>query len=105
MLLLPVDQSLHILELAVSLAHQEKGIGSALLCAGENYAQENKYNEITLTTYRDPSWNAPFYARKGYQQFEPQENQRALLNIINDERDAGFHKMPRVVMRKAISNL
>lgn len=59
--------SLFIAELSVHLAWQGHGIGRELLrCAIDN-ARERGFSSLTLTTFRDVPWNAPFYARMGFE--------------------------------------
>jgi GNAT superfamily N-acetyltransferase len=56
----------HLEQLSVHPDHAGHGIGRALLRAGCSWAAEQGYPEITLSTYRDVSWNGPFYASEGF---------------------------------------
>lgn len=56
----------HLAELDVLPTHGRRGIGTALVRAVEDWADSGEFSEITLTTYRDLPWNAPFYARLGF---------------------------------------
>ena len=42
------------------------GIGTQLLERACEWAREQRYPAITLTTYADISWNAPYYAARGF---------------------------------------
>ncbi len=53
---------MHLDELDVLPEHGRKGVGSALIEAVEDYALNSGCVEMTLTTFRDVPWNAPFYA-------------------------------------------
>jgi len=100
LLVLPLDGAAHLMELAVTPAHQGRGIGRALLDAGEDWAARQGFRECTLTTFRDVPWNAPAYARRGYVVFSPGGARTGLHAIIAGEIAAGVHGAPRVAMRK-----
>jgi hypothetical protein len=57
---------------------------------------------MTLTTYRDVAWNAPFYRRLGYREFAPGPDRPALLALIEKEAKWGFAARPRLAMRKPL---
>lgn len=101
-LLWPVDGHGHIVELSVAMRFQRRGIGRALLDAGEDWARQAGFSIITLTTFRDVSWNAPWYRALGYQEFGPGVEDAELDAIIADEAAHGFHARPRVAMRKTL---
>lgn len=103
LLLLPLDGAAHLLELAVAPRHQGAGLGRALLDAGEAWATRQGYPECTLTTFGDVPWNAPAYARRGYTVFEPGPERTGLRAVIAEERAAGVHQAPRVVMRRILA--
>lgn len=58
--------SLHVGELDVDPAWQGRGVASALLDALGARAKAEGRGALTLTTYGDVAWNAPFYARRGF---------------------------------------
>src|SRR5262245_44924977 len=60
------DAYLH--ELDVERASQKKGIGAALVAAFIEAARVKHADTVYLSTFRDPPWNAPFYARLGFRQ-------------------------------------
>ncbi len=62
----PVGRELHLHELSVTRAHQNKRIGATLLGALKIDARNSGYRAITLNTFRDIPWNAPFYARHDF---------------------------------------
>lgn len=102
-LVVPMDGRTHILELAVALAQQGRGHGRALIAAAEAWAARHGFREMTLTTFRDVGWNAPFYARLGYDIFDVTPGRPELSALIADEIEAGVHRVPRVAMRKILS--
>ena len=99
-LVLRLDGRAHLMELSVACRHQGKGTGRALSGEAEAWAIRQGLSEITLTTFRDVPWNAPFYRRLGYQEFSPGMDRPGLRAVIDEEREAGFHQRPRVAMHK-----
>ena len=59
--------SLFIVELSVDLDWQGKGIGRQLIARAAEHARKKGLASLTLTTFRDVPWNAPFYARLGFE--------------------------------------
>ncbi|WP_162953932.1 GNAT family N-acetyltransferase, partial [Pseudomonas aeruginosa] len=53
---------LHIAELSIAQAHQQQGLGHRLLERAVTYAHASHCRALTLTTFCDVPWNAPFYA-------------------------------------------
>jgi len=93
----------HLEELDVLPAHGRKGVGSALVEAVEDYALKCDCAEITLTTFRDVPWNAPFYALVGFEAIPEQELDAELVRRLSDEAALGLERSRRVAMRKPLS--
>jgi len=93
----------HVEELDVLPEHGCKGIGTALLEAIEDHALNSGCAEITLTTFRDVPWNAPFYARVGFEVIPEQEIGAELVRRLADETELGLKRSSRVAMRKRLS--
>jgi ketosteroid isomerase-like protein/GNAT superfamily N-acetyltransferase len=66
-----LDGHLHLDEIDVRPAHGRRGVGSALVGAVATAARRMETPAITLTTFRDVPWNAPFYARLGFRVLDP----------------------------------
>ena len=73
-----LDGAVHLEQLSVHPAHGRQGIGAALLAAAAEAARERGTDGITLLTYADVPWNAPFYARHGWVVTEPTPALQAL---------------------------
>lgn len=87
----PVGRELHLSELSVARAHQRCGVGSLLLRAAMIDARNSGYRAITLNTYRDIAWNAPFYARFGFVEVE---NFEAHPHLVESRAEAAALGMP-----------
>jgi len=61
-----LDGGPHIRQLAVRPEHGRRGLGRALVEAVVDWARSERFDAITLTTYRDVPWNGPFYASLGF---------------------------------------
>jgi GNAT superfamily N-acetyltransferase len=59
--------SLHIVEMDVRTNRSGRGIGSALLQEACTVAMTAGFRTVTLTTFEHLAWNAPFYAKRGFQ--------------------------------------
>jgi len=92
----------HLEELDVLPGHGRNGIGSALLKAVEDCALNSGCVEITLTTFSDVPWNAPFYARLGFVVIPEQELGAELVRRLSDETALGLERSRRVAMRKLL---
>lgn len=62
-----IGRELHLHEISVATAFQRQRIGTTLLRALKIDARNAGVQAITLHTYRDIPWNAPFYARHGFE--------------------------------------
>lgn len=62
------DNDLHIHELSVTQLMQGRGAGRQLLETVMNEARSRQLRAVTLTTFCDVPWNAPFYQRLGFRQ-------------------------------------
>src|SRR5579863_2819481 len=58
-----VDGAAHIWQLSVHPSAGRHGRGTALVMAACEWAAGEGYDAVTLTTFRDVSWNGPYYAK------------------------------------------
>lgn len=61
-----VDGHAHLEQLSVHPSHGRQGVGAELLDAACRWAADNGHCVVTLSTFADIPWNAPFYARHGF---------------------------------------
>ncbi|AAZ54839.1 probable acetyltransferase [Thermobifida fusca YX] len=98
-----LDGAAHLEQLSVHPDYGRRGIGTALLTAACAYAQEHGSPWITLTTFRDLPWNAPWYARHGFTVLPEPEWGPQLARQWREEIAAGIAVLPRVVMRRRLT--
>lgn len=93
-----IDGGLHLDEFDVHPAHQQRGIGAALVRAVRERAQRLGARRLTLTTFRHLRWNQPWYERLGFVAFEEQAIPSALRAIYEEEIARGLARERRVAM-------
>jgi GNAT superfamily N-acetyltransferase len=98
-----IDQHMHIEELSVSQAFQGQGMGRALVAAVIEQARVMRLNSVTLTTFRDLPWNAPFYQRTGFVELANVKADRHLRDALQAEIACGFPAERRCAMRLRLS--
>ena len=69
---LDLDGHTHLEQIAVLPERTRQGIGSVQLEEACRYAAEQGAREVTLRTFADVPWNAPFYARHGFVVLAPE---------------------------------
>jgi len=92
----------HLEEIDVLPAHGRQGLGSALLEAVCEWAGSRGFSAVTLSTFREVAWNAPFYARRGFAVVPPEELPPELLEIVARERQKGLRTDLRVIMQREV---
>jgi len=96
-----VDGAAHLWQLSVLPSAGRQGRGTALVSAVCDWAGRAGYGAVTLTTFRDVPWNAPFYARLGFEVVD--RLTPGLAAIRHHERVGGDDDFgPRVAMRKSV---
>jgi ribosomal protein S18 acetylase RimI-like enzyme len=96
-----VDDEGHLDELAVVPDHGRRGIGRALVDEVVAWTRARGLPSITLTTFRDVPWNAPYYERLGFHVVDPLTP--ALQALVDQQATWGLEPSLRVVMRRAVS--
>ena len=92
------EDELHLWELAVRLEAQGRGAGRGLLAAVVEQARRLEL-PVTLTTFRDIPWNAPFYARCGFVEMTPAEFSPLLKLVFERQAALGLDVASRCAMR------
>jgi GNAT superfamily N-acetyltransferase len=99
-----VDGAVHLEEIDVDPAHGQRGVGRALLDAVIAWAERAGHPAVTLTTFRDIPWNAPFYERAGFRALRAGELGPGLAALVGEETARGLDPSQRVVMRRDLDS-
>jgi GNAT superfamily N-acetyltransferase len=93
-----VDGAIHIAQVSVlpSFAHQR--VGKALIDHVAAWARSHDSQALTLTTFRDVPWNAPYYKRLGFRVLTADEIGPGLRAIVEAEKQREWSSEPRVCM-------
>jgi GNAT superfamily N-acetyltransferase len=89
----------HLEEMDVLPDHGRRGLGTALVRRVCDWAVANGGTSLTLCTFRDVPWNAPFYERLGFRRLAAAELTPALLERMDEEAAHGLPLEHRVAMR------
>lgn len=93
-----VDGWPHLHELSVDPQYGRQGIGTQLTKEVINWAKQANFLGITLSTFRDIAWNAPFYRKLGFREIPKAEIGQGLDNIRRKEAAAGLPVKERILM-------
>jgi GNAT superfamily N-acetyltransferase len=96
-----VDGGAHVEQVSVSPAYRGRGIGAALIDHVSAGAARDGRRWVTLTTFRDVPWNAPYYERLGFTTFPAGELGPELAALMQSEASEIPSDQPRVAMRRA----
>jgi GNAT superfamily N-acetyltransferase len=93
----------HVEQVSVRPAFGRRGIGRALIEHIVSWGRERGLPALTLTTFRDVAWNAPYYERCGFRVLRPGEVTPELAAIRSHEAQSGLDRWPRVCMRRDLA--
>lgn len=97
----PFGADLHVREVSVLPDWQGRGIGAALLRGCMIDAGNSGFEALTLTTFGEVPWNAPFYRRLGFVDVDPAAHPRLAEELTRDEAN-GMSPDTRVAMRRSV---
>lgn len=93
--------ALHIHEVSVAQQAQGQGLGRGLIAQAIGAARGMGCAEVTLTTFAQVPWNAPFYQRLGFAVISQEQLGERLLGILEEERRLGL--VGRCAMRMILA--
>ena len=93
----------HIEQVSVDPRHGRQRIGQRLIETAADWARARGLRELTLTTFADVPWNAPYYARLGFTALSEAELSPELAAVRRLEQERGLDRWPRVAMRRTLA--
>lgn len=96
---LEIDGIAHLEQISVLPQVGRRGYGRRLMEAAMDESRRRGYEQLSLRTYADVPWNAPFYARLGFVETEPTTGFHKLL--VDVEERLGLARYGRRVQMTA----
>ncbi len=97
-----VDGHAHIEQISVRSNQGRRGLGATLLEFVCDWAADIGFAAVTLTTFGDVAWNAPFYAKHGFRVLSADETGSELGERRAEEAVSGLDPALRVCMRRDV---
>ncbi|MDI6105497.1 GNAT family N-acetyltransferase [Actinoplanes sp. NEAU-A12] len=99
-----VDGNVHIEQVSVDPRYGHRGIGRSLIEHAAAFAMEIGAAALTLTTFAEVPWNAPYYRRCGFVVLDENAITPELRALREHEGAAGLDRWPRVCMRRPLTS-
>jgi GNAT superfamily N-acetyltransferase len=96
----PHEHRAFIEQVTILPRHAHHGIGAALIMRAEGLARHRGLSGLLLTTYRDVPWNAPYYARLGFDIVDESQWTPWMTARVALEASRGLAIRPRVIMAR-----
>ena len=96
----PVDSAFHVEQVSVHPDAAHRGLGRALVAYAADRARDRGLTGLTLTTFAEVPWNAPYYERIGFRILAESELTPGLREIRAAEARHGLDRWPRVCMHR-----
>jgi GNAT superfamily N-acetyltransferase len=97
-----VDRHAHIEQVTVHPLYARRGLGRDLIGEAARWAAAQRLDGLTLTTFENVPWNAPYYARLEFVRIPEAQWSEGVRRIVEAEAAHGLDAWPRVVMRRAL---
>ncbi|MGW0043755.1 GNAT family N-acetyltransferase [Rhodococcus sp. NPDC003348] len=98
-----VDGRGHLEQVSVDPRWAGRRLGAALIDAVVEWATDRGDRWLTLTTFVDVPWNAPYYRRLGFEPIPEAEIGPGLRAVRAEEAAHGLDAWPRIAMRRHLS--
>ena len=97
-----IDDGAHIEQVSVHDDYARRRIGASLIETVAGWARQRRRRSITLTTFAEVPWNAPYYRTIGFAEVPVADVTPGLREICKEEEARGLTSWPRVVMRRQL---
>ena len=97
-----IDGCLYVHELDVHPDHAGQRLGARLLDGASELARRRRLPALTMTTFRQVPWNAPYYTRLGFAEMR-EEIGPGLALVLARQRAAGLDMANRMAMRRELA--
>ncbi|MFE1290191.1 GNAT family N-acetyltransferase [Streptomyces sp. NPDC058751] len=97
-----VDGNLHVEQVSVHPGSARRGVGRLLLDRLADQATSQGAAALTLTTFTEVPWNAPYYARCGFRLLDDDQLTPGLRRIREREAAHGLDRWSRCCMLRTL---
>ncbi|WP_338701938.1 GNAT family N-acetyltransferase [Streptomyces sp. Q6] len=97
-----VEGAFHIEQVTVHPDAARRGVGRALVAYAADCARDQDLAALTLTTFADVPWNAPYYERLGFRRLTEPELTPGLRRVRSAEAEHRLDRWVRVCMRREL---
>lgn len=97
-----LPQSLHIDQVTVHPDASRRGLGALMIESVSADPRSKERGLITLTSFANVPWNAPYYERIGFIDIPESEWPEGVAEKVAAERGTDLAAWPRVVMQRVI---
>ncbi len=98
-----VGANAHVEQVSVHPSFARRGIGRRLLDTAADWGRGQGLANLTLTTFAEVPWNAPYYRRLGFHDVPDAALEPGLKQIVAQEAAAGLARWPRVVLSRPLA--
>lgn len=101
----PLGSHAHIEQVSVHPDAARRGLGAVLIEQAGHWGLTAGLSDLTLCTFRDVAWNAPYYARLGFRTVLDDELDGSLAALRRHEVDLGLDEWPRTAMVRSLTRM
>lgn len=98
----PVEAFVYVEQIDVLPAYQGRRIGAGLLDVAAGRARANGLAGLSLSTFRDVPWNAPYYRRLGFVDVADEALTPGMRAIRQEHLERGLDESARVFMARGV---
>ena len=101
----PLGSHAHIEQVSVHPDAARRGLGAVLIEQAGHWGITSGLADLTLCTFVDVAWNAPYYARLGFRAVPDAELDGSLAALRRHEGDLGLDEWPRTAMIRSLTRM
>jgi GNAT superfamily N-acetyltransferase len=95
-----IENNAHIEQVTVSPDNARQGLGAALIENVDLWSRGLGHDALTLTTFTDVPWNAPYYQSLGFRSVSADQLSEGLRRVRAHEAELGLDRWPRTAMTR-----
>jgi GNAT superfamily N-acetyltransferase len=99
----PVGVHAHVEQVSVHPAAARRRLGAALIERARQWGKDASARDLTLCTFVDVPWNAPYYRRLGFAAVPDAALDPPLAALRRREHELGLDQWPRTVMSRSLA--